>query len=204
MPRLLAAMTDEHPAVQVEAYEAWDSELTEALRAGRLEALLGRHLSVPPTFRTIVLRHDPYAVFVGEQHHLARRDAVALRELRGKTLRFFPRRFAPAHHDAVLAAIHSTGETFDIWENPLPGLRNLAINLRDGGFMLLPQSLGEHVPGGVTRLPLTDDLPPIDLILSVPRRELTPACRILVKTARRLAHREGWTRPNRATARRAE
>lgn len=123
---------------------------------------------------------------------------MALRELRGETHRFFPRRYAPDYYDAVLGAIRGAGESYDIWENPLPGLRNLNINLRDRGFMVLPEPLGDHLPTGVTCLPITDNLPPIDLTLYTPRREATPAIRLLAETARQLARREGWIRTRRS------
>lgn len=130
MPKLFAAMRDQHPDVQVDAHEAWAAELGAAFDEGELDVVLGRHVPVAVVHRRTRLRRDSFAVMVGSEHRLARRETVALRELRGETVRFFPRRFAPRHYDAVLAALHSAGETFPVWENPLPGLRNLNLNLR--------------------------------------------------------------------------
>ncbi|MEU6788369.1 LysR substrate-binding domain-containing protein [Nonomuraea angiospora] len=192
MPKLFAAMQARHAAIQIEAREAWGAELTAAVEEGELDVVLGRHLPVPATWVTAILRTEKYVAVVGSGHRLAGRQRVSLRDLRGETLRFFPRRFAPRYHDEVLAALHSTGETFDVWENPLPGLRNLNLNLSDNGFMLLPRSLGRQLPTGVTCLPLTDDLPPIELRISWERNP-SPAATALIRTARRLARREGWT-----------
>jgi len=140
-----------------------------------------------------VLRRDPYAVVVGSRHRLAGRDAVALRDLRGETLRFFPRARAPRYYDDLLAALQGTGETFEVWENPLPGLRSLNVSLSERGFMVLPAALAGQLPAGVVCLALTDDLPTIDLGISR-RRDATPAVRLLVRTARDLARRERWPR----------
>ncbi|GLW07056.1 transcriptional regulator, LysR family protein [Microtetraspora sp. NBRC 13810] len=196
MPKVFAAMRDRHPGIRVEAREAWDEELVEAVRAGELDVLLGRHVPTPATFERTVLRREPFAVVVGADHPLAGRDAVSLSELRGETLRFFPRRFAPRYHDEVLAALRSSGETFAIWENPLPGLRNLNLHLRSEGFMILPASLGEQLPAGVTFLPINDRLPTIDLEMAW-ERHASAATLTLVAVTLDLARREGWHRGHR-------
>ena len=193
MPRLVAAMRDEHPGVELETRETWDAELEAALRDGALDVGLGRHLPVPPRFATQTLRRERFAVVVGDEHPLAQRATVALRDLRGETFQLFDRRLAPDYHDALLAALHSTGETFEVWENPIPGLRNL--NLHSGGFMLLPRSIGAQLPGRVACVPISDDLPPVELTLVWRPQTAPPAVGVLVETARRLALSQGWIEP---------
>ncbi|MFC7583972.1 LysR family transcriptional regulator [Nonomuraea antimicrobica] len=90
MPKLFAAMRARHPGIRVEAREAWDAELIAAATDGELDVLLGRHLAVPPTWLSAVLRREEFVVVVGAGHRLAGRDRVSLREFRGETLRFFP------------------------------------------------------------------------------------------------------------------
>ncbi|WP_181448955.1 LysR family transcriptional regulator [Nonomuraea aridisoli] len=194
MPKLFAAMRARHPGVRVEAREAWDAELTAAAMGGELDVLLGRHLDVPAAWPSAVLRSEEFMAVVGSGHRLAGRAEVSLRELRGETLRFFPRSYAPRYHDEVLAGVRGTGEEFEVWENPLPGLRNLAVSLSDGGFMVLPRSLCARLPGGIAFLPLLDRLPPIELRLSW-APDPSPAVTALIRTAHRLARRERWTAP---------
>ncbi|MCI2416951.1 LysR substrate-binding domain-containing protein [Saccharopolyspora sp. K220] len=190
MPKLFDAMREQHPGIRVDAREAWDSELSAAAENDELDVVLGRYVATPPTCQRTTLRRDRFAVVVGSAHPLAGRDAVSLSDLRGETVRFFPRTFAPRYYDATLAALHSTGETFEIWENPLPGLRNLNVHLKDRGFMFLPLSLRDHLPGGVACLPIPHDLP-VNLDIAW-RRPPQPATRALVETACRLAREEGW------------
>ncbi|MBB6551595.1 LysR family transcriptional regulator [Nonomuraea rubra] len=191
MPKLFTAMRARHPGIHLHAREGWDVELTDEASAGDLDVLLGRHLPTPAGFRFETLRREDFVVMVSTDHRLAGRESVSLRDLRGETLRFFPRRYAPRYHDAVLAALSSTGETFEVWENPLPGLRNLNVNLRTDGFMLLPRSLGRQLPGGIAYLTVTDVLPSIELRLFW-RPDGGPAVTAFCQTARRLARREGW------------
>ncbi|RBM17236.1 hypothetical protein DI005_23420 [Prauserella sp. PE36] len=190
MPALVAFLRDHHAGIVVDAHEAWDTELTAALDEGRLDVVIGRFVSVPRSCRTRGLRRDRFAIVVGAGHPLAGEDSVSLTDLRGQTLRFFPRSFAPRYHDAALAALHSTGETFDIWENPLPGLRNLNVHLRDGGFMFLPRSLGDHLPKGLVCLPLQQALPAdLDILW---RQPPSPAARAFIRAAVEFARAEGW------------
>jgi len=109
------------------------------------------------------------------------------------------RQLAPRYHDTVLAVLGGTGEAFEVWENPLPGLRNLGVSLSRQGFMLLPASLTGHLPAGVRGLVVGDDLSTIDLALSwtVPA---SAAVRLLVDTAERMARAQGWPRPGRRPA----
>jgi DNA-binding transcriptional LysR family regulator len=193
MPKLFAAMRERCPGIHIEAREAWDTELSDALRDGELDVLLGRHVPIPESFDKAVLRHEGFTVVVGAEHRLARRRVVTLRDLRGETLRYFPRRLAPRYYDEVLLALRSTGEDFDVWENPLPGLRNVNVNLRDRGFMLLPRSLGGLLPAGVAALPVGDRLPAIDLELAW-KRHASPATGVFVATAHQVARTEGWVR----------
>ena len=196
MPALFAALAERHPGVRVEAHEGWDTALSTALVEEKLDVVLGRCLDLPAGAGSRVLRRDRWAVVVGAEHRLAGAGTVKLRELRGETLRFFPRHLAPRYHDTVLAALHSTGEAFEVWENPLPGLRNLGVSLSREGFMLLPDSLTGHLPAGVCGLAISDELPTIDLALSwtVPA---SAAARLLVDTAERMARAESWPRPGR-------
>ncbi|MFB7274602.1 LysR family transcriptional regulator [Streptomyces sp. NPDC056244] len=191
MPKLFAAMREEHPGIRIDAREAWDVELSAALRDREIDVLLGRLVRIPSGHRTATLRRDPLTAVLDTGHPLAGRDALALRELRGHTLRFFPRAVAPRYHDGVLAALRVSGETFDVWENRLPGLRNLGSALSGGDFMILPASLRPHLPPTMVGVALLDELPTIDLQLAW-ARDAPPTVAALVRTARRLARTEGW------------
>lgn len=191
MPKLFAAMREHHPGINVDAREAWDTELTAALRDREIDVLLGRLVQIPSGHRTATIRRDPLTAVLDVGHPLAGPPAVALRELRGETLRFFPRAVAPRYYDGVLAALGTSGETFDVWENRLPGLRTLGSALSGRDFMILPSPLREHLPPSMVAAPLLDELPAVELQLAWPR-DAPEAVAALVHTARRLARAEGW------------
>ena len=57
--------------------------------------------------------------------------------------------------------------------------------------MFLPRSVSLQLPGQIVCLPVTDDLPPIELAISWNRHAAPPVI-ALVHTARLLARQEGW------------
>lgn len=138
---------------RVEAREAWDTELTAALRDREIDVLLGRLVRIPSGHRTATIRRDPLTAVLDAGHPLAGRAAVALRELRGETLRFFPRAGAPRYYDGVLAALRTSGETPRVWENRLPGLRNPASALSGRDFMIPAESAARASARGHGRRP---------------------------------------------------
>lgn len=191
VPRLLYAFGADHPGVTVHGRELWDVELIAALEDGHIDVAIGRGLPHPPGLDRVVLRREQPAVAVRFDNPLADRDSVALRDLRGETFRIFPRDLAPGYYDFTVAAVHSTGETFEIWHNPHPGLRDFPV--RDlGGFTLVPPSIGERLPSGVTTIPLTDPLPPIELEALWRPASAPPQAELLLQTARRVAENLGW------------
>lgn len=191
VPRLIAALAAEHPGLEVDGSELWDADLDRALDDRQLDASLGRGLPHRPGVAVETLRREPYVVVVGIGHRLAERGAARLCELRGDVFRFFPRHLAPTYYDQVLRAVGATGESFEVWENPVPGLRHLAVRSGEG-FSLLPASIREWLPAGVTALDVVDDLPTIDLELLWYPETAPPGVKLLVDTAHRLAASEGW------------
>jgi DNA-binding transcriptional LysR family regulator len=164
IPRLVAAINANHPGVVIEVSESWDTPLASAVIAGDVDIAVGWQLAVGGELARQLLRREPYVIVVADDHPLAGRGTVALRDLRGETFRFLPRRFAPNYYDAVLGALHSTGEDFPVWENPLPGLRHFG-DIRSDGFHMLPASIGDSLPAGLTCLTIADELPPAELQL---------------------------------------
>ena len=122
----------------------------------------------------MTLRRDALCVAVGAGHRFADRTSIALSDLNGERMHFFPRHLAPRYHDAILAAVHMADARVEVWDNPLPGLRAASSNLNQGGFMLLPTPVPTRLPG-VAVLPVRDDLPLIDLELLWRTRYSRPA-----------------------------
>ena len=153
MPRLVAAVRERHPHIELRVSEMWDTALSTALISGEVDIAIGWQLSIEGQWARGVLRREPLVVVVSDEHRLAREPAVRLLDLSGDTLRFLPRHFAPAYYDAVLAAVRAGGVEFAVWENPFPGLRYFG-DLGSDGFHVLPLPMSTALPAGVRVLPI--------------------------------------------------
>jgi DNA-binding transcriptional LysR family regulator len=165
MPRIRAAMARSYPGVEVRTEETWGAAMEASMHHGRLDAALGRHLPTPPGYRITVLARHRYMVGVGAAHPAARRKQVKLADLHGQPLHLFPRHLDPAYYDAVVSAAAGTGTGFDVWENPVPDLRNIRTRRSAAGFMLIPAPLAPYLPG-IAALQVSDELPPCELQLA--------------------------------------
>ncbi|MEO3784581.1 LysR family transcriptional regulator [Actinocorallia sp. B10E7] len=182
VPMLTRAVAEEHPGITVEAFRHWAPD--QALLDGEAELVLTRCAPAHARLARRTLRKERLVALLPATHSKAGAGGVALRDLRGHTFCYFPRRRAPAYHDAVLQALSSTGESFTVWEHPIP---NDPLN-----FTVIPSSTVAHIPDGLAALPITDPLPDFDLELLWNARAADPATAAVAETALRLARREGW------------
>lgn len=194
VPKLLAEWAACQPGLLVEAIEGWPEELLRGLSEQRFDLLVGRGLRTGSALAHRLLRRENLVALVGATNPLAvhAEQRLALREFRGQPFCFFARRLSPAYYDAMLAALRSAGESFEIWENAVPGMRDW--KLRDGaGFSLVPESIADRRPEGTARIHLTDELRALDIELVWEPGRLTPAARLLIDAATSYAREAGWT-----------
>jgi len=182
VPLLTRALAEEHPGITLEAEQHWAPD--RALLDGEVDLVLTRCAPAYPRLARRTLRREHLVALLPATHPKAHSGGVALRDLRGHTFCYFPRRRAPAYHDAVLEALSSTGETFTVWEHPIP---NDPLN-----FTVIPSSTASHIPDGLAAVPFTDPLPSFDLELMWNARTADPATAAAAETALGLARREGW------------
>lgn len=162
LPRLLDRIYRDHPTIEVETGRRWDAELVTQLDAGDFDIVVGHQLpSRSPA--SAVLGRERLAAVVPAGHPLAGRPGIALRDLAGETLHVPWRRLAPAYVDLVLAALHRTGQDFDVQQSADTRLATFAVDDL-GGFTIVPWSVGDHLPRGVTCVPLTDALPDVEVM----------------------------------------
>ncbi len=186
VPELTRVLAEEHPGITLEAVKHWAPD--RALLDGEADVVLTRCAPAHARLARRTLRREHLVALLPATHPKALSGGVALRDLRGHTFCYFPRRRAPAYHDAVLEALSSTGEDFTVWEHPIP---NDPLN-----FTVIPSSTIPHVPDGLAVVPFTDPLPDFDLELLWNARAAEPVTEAVVAAALRLARREGWIPEN--------
>lgn len=186
LPRLLDRVHSDHAEIEVETERRWDAELLTHLEDGDFDIAVGHHLARHPGMTAVVVRREHLAAVIPVDHPLAQRPDVALRDLRGETLRFLPRRLAPRYFDLVVGALRSAGEELDVWQGADPRLGSFAVDVL-GGFTVVPSSVGERLPRTVTCVRLTDPLPAVELVVVWRPGLASPAAELVVETVRKLA-----------------
>lgn len=112
LPRALRALENAHPDVSVRLEEGATSALLEGVARGRLDlALVHPAREVPDGVQLSEIRRDRIVAALPRGHPLADRRRVALSELAGDPMIFFPRSASPDLHDSLHAVFRSAGLT---------------------------------------------------------------------------------------------
>jgi DNA-binding transcriptional LysR family regulator len=184
LPKLREAVGARHPGITIDAVEQWNPDRRLVEDDDPPDLALTRCGLDDPRLERRTVRREHLLALLPATSPLIDRPAVSLRDLSDHTFCYFPRRRAPAYHDAVLAALTSTGETFEVWEYPIP---NAPLN-----FTVVPSSTAPHLPDGLVVRPISDPLPTFDLELLWNPESLSPTAGAVISTAMNLADEESW------------
>jgi DNA-binding transcriptional LysR family regulator len=190
-PRLLEAVAQRLPALEVDARVMATAEILEAVAAGTLDVGLVR---CPPASEGIaahVVRREQQGVLVRRDHPLAAGNAVALDQLGDAPLLLHPREANPGHYDAVLALCREAGvepevlergATLDLAQTPVVDGRAVAI---------VGESSRTVLPTALTWVALS---PPavLEVALVVRAHDRPPALDRLLAAALEAATALGW------------
>jgi len=192
VPRLLEQLRADHPGLTVEGHEEIQPRLERILAAEEVDAIIDcpQDAARPGVDRQL-LRRDRLVAMLDAEHPLASRDGISLADLRGATFVFHPRHVAPARYDFVVAAVHSTGEAFNVAADLLGGLRRLSLDATS--FTVVLESMRGHLPSSVTCVAFLDPLPTVGVELQWRSGKASPHVEVLAETAGKLALRENWT-----------
>lgn len=83
LPGLLAGFAERHPKIALTIQEGNQAEVLEHLRSGRTEVALSYAYGLSDEFEAQVLAELPPRIILAEDHPLARRRSVSLKELAG-------------------------------------------------------------------------------------------------------------------------
>jgi DNA-binding transcriptional LysR family regulator len=191
LPALLDAMAAEQPELRLRPQEVFGVDVQELVDSERFDLALAPRMTLGRGLGHRAIRREDFAIAVAEDHPLAQRDQVALRQFADEILQVWPREMSPGYYDAVLAACRAVGFQPEVAEKAAGSTvwRDIA---QGHGFGLVVASMGLQLPAGL-RLVSLEQPPPtliIDLIWSAERR--TPGVEQLLDVAERLTGERGW------------
>ncbi|WP_455355713.1 LysR family transcriptional regulator [Streptomyces sp. SYSU K217416] len=190
LPALLDEFARRHPAVEVGVMEAEAAELAEALRAGRIEFALTYDLGFGDDVLREPLGSVPAYAIVAPDHPLAGRDAVDLAELAGEPFVLLD---LPYSRDYFWSLVKAAGATPHVRHRSQSYEAVRSLVARGHGFSLLnqrPATAQTYGGGEVVALPLTNEHPPLDLVLArLAGVRQTARARALMDVTRRVVPR---------------
>lgn len=178
LPPLLREFRERYPQVQIDLREATSDVQLEDLVNGRIDA----GLLIPPLPDKVKAELD-YVAVLSEPLILA--APAGLKALRGKSkvslktlaeapLIIFPRRIAPAFHDAILACFRNAGLTPAIGQEAIQMQTIVGLVSAGMGIALVPQSVSNLKRPGVEYKALADETPLVETGLAWRRDNPSP------------------------------
>ncbi|HJV81738.1 LysR substrate-binding domain-containing protein [Noviherbaspirillum sp.] len=189
LPPLLREFRERYPQVHIELREATTDVQLEDLTQGRIDA----GLLIPPLPDKARAELD-YLTVLSEPLVLA--APKGLPSLRGKSvanlkavadmpLIIFPRRIAPAFHDAIVGCFRDAGLTPHIGQEAIQMQTIIGLVSAGMGIALVPQSVSNLKRPGVEYKPLSGKTVTIETGLAWRRDNMSPVLRTFLELLRK-------------------
>jgi DNA-binding transcriptional LysR family regulator len=190
-PRLLEAIAQRLPALQVDARVMATAAILDAVGEGTIDAGLVRCPPARDGIEARVVRRERQGVLLRRDHALAAGPSVALADLGDAPVLLHPRAANPGHYDAVLDLCRAAGveprvlersAALDLAQTPVVDRRAVAI-VGESSRTVLPPELTWVALRPPARL---------DVALVARARDRSPALERLLATAADAAREHGW------------
>jgi DNA-binding transcriptional LysR family regulator len=189
LPPFLREFREHYPQVQIDLREATTDVQLEDLAQRRIDA----GLLIPPLPDRLKAELD-YAPVLSEPLVLAAphglkalrgKKTVALNAVGDLPLIIFPRRIAPAFHDAILACFRDAGLTPHIGQEAIQMQTIVGLVSASMGIALVPQSVSNLRRPGVEYKSLSDRTPMVETGLVWRRDNSSPVLQAFLRLSRK-------------------
>jgi DNA-binding transcriptional LysR family regulator len=159
----LRRFSQEHPKVEIALREMTPGEQVKALRAGSIDlALLGNPCpQIESEFKLTILKRIPFQAVLPDNHLLALRKRIALRELEGEAFIGFAEETFPGRNAAICAGCQAAGFTphFQYYVENLTALP--AMVAAGKGVTLAPAEVSQLAHPQAVFIPLAPPAPSV-------------------------------------------
>jgi DNA-binding transcriptional LysR family regulator len=178
LPPSLREFREHYPQVQIDLREATSDVQLDDLSQGRIDV----GLLIPPLpdktkseLEYMPVITEPLVLAAPKGLKALRgKSSIALKTLGDLPLIIFPRRIAPAFHDAILACFHDAGLTPQIGQEAIQMQTIVGLVSAGMGIALVPQSVSNLNRPGVEYKPLTGKTPLVETGLAWRRDNTSP------------------------------
>lgn len=155
VPKIIARFRSDMPAIDVVLHELTTAEQIDSLMHGKLDAGFVHGSNGPQQLRSLALKNDNFVLCLPEQHPMAGRAMVDLRDLAEERFVMFSREAAPANHDNVVAMFSAAGIHPRTVHVARAWMTIIAIVSQLNGVALVPKSLERAGIDGIRFVPLS-------------------------------------------------
>jgi len=189
LPPFLREFRERYPQVQIDLREATTDVQLEELGYGRIDA----GLIIPPLPDKMKAELDYVSVLTEPlvlalpkgTKGLRGQNAIALKAVSDMPLIIFPRRIAPAFHDAIVACFHEAGLTLRIGQEAIQMQTIVGLVSAGMGIALVPQSVSNLKRPGVEYKSLAGKTPMVETGLAWRRDNTSPVLRAFLELLRK-------------------
>jgi DNA-binding transcriptional LysR family regulator len=189
LPPFLREFREAYPQVQIDLREATTDVQLEELLQGRIDA----GLLIPPlsdkekaALEYMPVLSEPLILAAPQGSKILRgKNDVALKTVTDMPLIIFPRRIAPAFHDAILACFHDAGLTPRIGQEAIQMQTIVGLVSAGMGIALVPQSVSNLKRPGVEYRRLADKTPLVETGLAWRRDNTSPVLHAFLELLRK-------------------
>jgi DNA-binding transcriptional LysR family regulator len=189
VPSVIQDYRAHFPGVAVSLVEGGTSQLVESLHEGRVDAAFIRlPLCELIEFLVVVpILEEEMLVALTSGHALTASTSVALECLAGEPFILFPRSSSPGLYDRIVSACEHAGFSPNVVQHAPEVSSTVNLIAAGHGVSIVPASMQQMQPQGVTYRPIRGDGPRAPLSLAHRTNEPSAAVRNLVALARRAA-----------------
>jgi DNA-binding transcriptional LysR family regulator len=190
-PRLLRALAERHPGVELATAVKSVDEIVSGLSAGSVDVGIVRCPPRTPDLECRTIRQEGQRVLLRDGHPLADAPVIAVQELAPETLLMHPREANPGHYDAIVDLCRSAG--FE----PQIRLRSVSFDLAYSSIAdsdvvaIIGESSSVGLPDGL-RLVALDPPVAIEVSLLVRRHNRSPVVDRILETLPAVTEELGW------------
>lgn len=192
IPKVLHAFRARHPDVQIALHQMSKKEQIEALRQHRIIAGFNRMLQPLPDLSSELVMVESIMVAVNENHPLAAKPAILLKELAGQPLILFPSGARPSFIDKVWDLCAAEGFQPTVSQEVGDAPTSVALVAAGFGLSLVPEAASSlSVPGVVYRRLANAPDAVVDLSCIYRNDETSPLLLAFLQTIREFRGRNG-------------
>jgi DNA-binding transcriptional LysR family regulator len=192
MPRILRAVQNRFPDVEINQVEIGVPEQYRLLTDGRLDVGFGRASLAPPEVASELFRLDPLGVLVPDGHRLAARSTVPVALLATEPLLLAEEGRAPEFDQFVTEMCRSVGFTPVLYRGTVSSIRAATDLVAQGRCLhCVPASCASALPGIVWRA-LVEPMSRYPWSVLWRAAEQSSEVRAVVECARQLSEQYGW------------